>query len=107
MLAFMVLFILYDTLAFLLLFTLFLPFFLKLYRDHRDLHSFPTRRSSDLGVRFTLSRRESTRRAGIGTLARLSPSNRYHRICRWSTCDWRGPGSKMTSLWKPPAFIQS
>src|SRR5437867_12983906 len=24
------------------------PFFLYYYRDHRDLHSFPTRRSSDL-----------------------------------------------------------
>src|SRR5262249_56674838 len=24
------------------------PFFFKSYRDHRDLHSFPTRRSSDL-----------------------------------------------------------
>src|SRR5436189_5492503 len=24
-------------------------FFFEVYRDHRDLHSFPTRRSSDLG----------------------------------------------------------
>src|SRR5699024_12660520 len=28
--------------------SLFLLFFLYCYRDHRDLHSFPTRRSSDL-----------------------------------------------------------
>src|SRR5688572_31761447 len=27
---------------------MFLYFFFSLYRDHRDLHSFPTRRSSDL-----------------------------------------------------------
>src|SRR5207249_11668263 len=26
----------------------FYPFFFHCYRDHRDLHSFPTRRSSDL-----------------------------------------------------------
>src|SRR5438046_4716096 len=29
-------------------FTEFLLFFFSLYGDHRDLHSFPTRRSSDL-----------------------------------------------------------
>src|SRR5436189_6384477 len=28
------------------------PLFLYSYGDHRDLHSFPTRRSSDLGVWF-------------------------------------------------------
>src|SRR5207237_8297911 len=30
------------------LFSFFLSFFFKLYRHHLDLHSFPTRRSSDL-----------------------------------------------------------
>src|SRR5262249_60924701 len=29
-------------------------FFFKCYGDHRDLHSFPTRRSSDLNVRSSL-----------------------------------------------------
>src|SRR5437870_4928012 len=29
----------------------FIPFFFSCYRDHRDLHSFPTRRSSDLDER--------------------------------------------------------
>src|SRR5690606_42122201 len=32
------------------------PFFLSLSRDHRDLHSFPTRRSSDLETSRTLDR---------------------------------------------------
>src|SRR4030066_1068608 len=49
-------------------------FFFKCYGDHRDLHSFPTRRSSDLGssvrpsapstsgtIRSTCTRRTTTR----------------------------------------------
>src|SRR5690242_21829014 len=31
-------------------------FFFYCYGDHRDLHSFPTRRSSDLGPRFSTVR---------------------------------------------------
>src|SRR5438093_13400814 len=33
-----------------LVLSLFVPFFFSYYGDHRDLHSFPTRRSSDLRV---------------------------------------------------------
>src|SRR5438477_7996476 len=40
---------LYIVVHFLLLLILFFPiFFFSCYGDHRDLHSFPTRRSSDL-----------------------------------------------------------
>src|SRR5436305_11877662 len=31
-----------------------MPFFFQLYGDHRDLHSFPTRRSSDLYAGFAI-----------------------------------------------------
>src|SRR5690606_41950029 len=40
-----------STVLFLPRFSLFVSFFfLQCYGDHRDLHSFPTRRSSDLGT---------------------------------------------------------
>src|SRR5690606_42143813 len=40
---------------------LLLPFFFSCYADHRDLHSFPTRRSSDLdGVFRTQLRQDPT-----------------------------------------------
>src|SRR5207302_10248546 len=50
-------------------FTLF--FFFYCYGDHQDLHSFPTRRSSDLTVSITASRRASNAAAFV----KWSPSN--------------------------------
>src|SRR6266571_360939 len=43
------------------------PFFFYCYADHRDLHSFPTRRSSDLGASGSDGTRASAsrRRAGV------------------------------------------
>src|SRR5438874_5183351 len=43
----------------------FYYFFFYLYGDHRDLHSFPTRRSSDLGGRPRRVRRERVRRRPV------------------------------------------
>src|SRR5207237_7207974 len=37
----------------------FLSFSISCYRDHRNLHSFPTRRSSDLAFRDSLPQAES------------------------------------------------
>src|SRR5690554_8143262 len=37
--------------VFYIFFFFFFYFFIYLYVDHRDLHSFPTRRSSDLAIR--------------------------------------------------------
>src|SRR5690606_41567359 len=48
-----------------------LLFFFYYYRDHRDLHSFPTRRSSDLGgPRGRTGRRAPRRRAPRGRRGR-------------------------------------
>src|SRR5204863_9030340 len=41
--------------------SLFVYFFFYCYGDHRDLHSFPTRRSSDLSLAAT----QGQRRAGL------------------------------------------
>src|SRR5690348_18203283 len=45
-------------------------FFVYWYGDHRDLHSFPTRRSSDLDVRDVLAAGVAV---GLGQLVRLGP----------------------------------
>src|SRR5690554_301123 len=45
-------------------------FFLHRYRDHRDLHSFPTRRSSDLSLAYAQERRQGL---AIGASGKDSP----------------------------------
>src|SRR5690606_41740960 len=49
---------------FLLLVFIFYSFFFQSYRDHRDLHSFPTRRSSDLHLFPRNGPKARRRRAG-------------------------------------------
>src|SRR5690242_21746572 len=57
-------------------------FFFKLTAPHRDLHSFPTRRSSDLGMPPRTTRRAAIRssappspaRTGAGATSTRSPS---------------------------------
>src|SRR5438034_2908205 len=60
------------------MFFMFLLFFFQLYRDHRHLHSFPTRRSSDLssrtngvtpGTSSTSTPSETSRRSSLPTAA--------------------------------------
>src|SRR5699024_12694890 len=44
--------LIFDLLSFSRFFSLSFLFFFYCYGDHRDLHSFPTRRSSDLGAEY-------------------------------------------------------
>src|SRR5690606_41306697 len=60
------------------------PFVSRSYRDHRDRHSFPTRRSSDLPTRPSTPAPISTRSASPSTRwspAAITPS----KICSSST----------------------
>src|SRR5690625_7930659 len=65
-------------------------FFLLCYRDHRDLHSFPTRRSSDLGQTRRAGRRVRILpppMRGVGEFARSEEhtselQSRGHLVCR-------------------------
>src|SRR5690348_18161382 len=57
-------------------------FFFYCYRDHRDLHSFPTRRSSDLHLGPASRRRTDVGRGvpiDAGALQRTSPHGVEHR----------------------------
>src|SRR5438309_11639348 len=87
--------------------------FYQSYVDHRDLHSFPTRRSSDLGIRVNRAKKSgmvnitssvnSRERSGINTiLHELNPlftinvtmrdiksKNVYSRVNSKATTQWR------------------
>src|SRR5438132_9031300 len=63
---------------------LYLAFFFPCHGAHRDLHSFPTRRSSDLGMRLNRRRRTSvtaqTRTVGRSIRARRPRDRKSTRL---------------------------
>src|SRR5437868_14138029 len=69
----------------------FIAFFFKYYRYHRDLHSFPTRRSSDLARHFSQpgARRAARRRTHHLCLASArAPSDHLALSLRAHTADF-------------------
>src|SRR5690606_41810492 len=49
--------------------TLYLAVFFYSYRDHRDLHSFPTRRSSDLGLGYATASGDAAKNRTIASMS--------------------------------------
>src|SRR5438445_13847742 len=59
----------------------FYVFFFYCYGDHRDLHSFPTRRSSDLSCRSSWARRTGSHRRRRDCRAVIRSGVRRRRGC--------------------------
>src|SRR5437762_8779132 len=59
---------------------LLLYFFFYRTLDHRDLHSFPTRRSSDLHARRARKRAEYTPQMSCSSQLKQNPGSPFHRL---------------------------
>src|SRR5205814_117553 len=74
-----------------------LSLFFQCFVDHPDLHSFPTRRSSDLGL--TISRRDSDRMTakylGIDGYVGNTPLIRLRRLSELTGCEILGKAEFM------------
>src|SRR5438552_18992912 len=77
-------------------------FFFYLYGSYRDLHSFPTRRSSDLPLRGERQRRAVARGAYLALARGEAPIRERHRVrAEHETLGEQGPVSR-DELYGPP-----